>query len=139
MTNPPEEANERLPTVLQFGEELTDMKVEQVDREAVVDMIDTYWQGRDENMNKLSEAFKNGHSQGTFVRAFAAHRHTERARLIVTAVNAYEPMLAALEKARKMCISAIETNITGIDFDPASHPVIQEIDAAISQAKEQQS
>jgi len=57
-------------------------KVEQVDREAVVDMIDTYWQGRDKNMNKLSEALKNGHSQGTFVRAFAAHRHAERARIM---------------------------------------------------------
>ena len=39
----------------------------------------------------------------------------------------------ALGAARRFAVRAIEANVTGIDFDPASHPVVAKIDAALSQ------
>lgn len=49
-------------------------EVMQADRDAAADLIEVYWAGASDNMRKLADSYRAGHSQGAFVRAFARHR-----------------------------------------------------------------
>lgn len=67
------------------------VEVTQQDCEAAAALIEAYWSGADAAMMKLAASYRAGHSQGVFVRAFAAHR------------------LAALEEAARVAWQPIET------------------------------
>lgn len=50
------------------------VEVTQADRDAAADLIEAYWHDSDAGMMKLARSYREGHSQGVFVRAFARHR-----------------------------------------------------------------
>lgn len=54
--------------------------VTQADRDAAAALIEEYWSGADDSMMKLARSYREGHSQGTFVRAFARHRQASIAQ-----------------------------------------------------------
>ena len=56
---------------------------------------------------------------------------TQTAQLMAAAPD----LLAALKRARAFCVAAIGANVTGVDFDPAEHVVVKQIDAALKKAE----
>ena len=67
------------------------VEVTQADRDAAAALIECYWSGADAGMMRLAKDYRNGHSQGVFVRTFAAHRIAS-----TTALQADNERLAAV-------------------------------------------
>lgn len=65
-------------------------------------------------------------------RDYYAGRYADKCgeTIVLTAERA--ALREALEAARKFAVRAIEANVTGIDFDPATHPLIVKIDHALT-------
>lgn len=72
------------------------VEVTQADREAAAELIESYWLGtgiEHEQMQRLAQSYRAGHTQGVWADAFARHR------------------IAALEEAARICEQEAETEM----------------------------
>lgn len=103
------------------------------DREAAAKLISDYWHGdyspAGQGMKRMAESYRNGHTQGVWVQAFARHREAS----IAPYVEALRALVKDFRWRSRMCrtnADAFDTKAAAV-WDFAADAVQAQIDALL--------